>query len=84
MKALKNIVVLLFAVMTVIIYVDLVRFPEDYITTWRYHLYNDLKAGNEIAIDYYQRNYINKGRVLFDDIGLLSEQGENLKVVRFE
>ena len=45
--------------------VDFVRFPECYISTWRYQLENDIKAGDREKIDYYEKNYIANGRELF-------------------
>ena len=46
--------------------VDFIRFPECYITTWKYQLQNDLEAGDERAIEYYRNVYVNNGRELFD------------------
>lgn len=44
---------------------NFIKYPEIYITTWRYQLQNDLKSGDEAAIEYYQRVYINSGKELF-------------------
>jgi hypothetical protein len=46
--------------------VDCVRFPECYFTTWKYQLEQDIKAGDEDAIRYYEERYIANGRELFD------------------
>ena len=46
--------------------VDFMRFPECYITTLKYQLQNDLKRGDEAAIEYYRNVYIKHGRELFD------------------
>lgn len=46
--------------------IDLVCYPECYFTTWKYQLKKDIMAGEQKAINYYQLNYINKGRVLFE------------------
>ena len=44
---------------------DIIRFPECYLSTWRYQLQNDLLAGDEQANNYYQNTYIANGRELF-------------------
>lgn len=46
--------------------VDLARYPEAYISTWRYQLKNDIEQGNQKAIEYYQYNYVESGRELFE------------------
>ena len=48
------------------IFIDFCRFPECYATTWKYQLENDIKRGNEQAIEYYESRYVANGRVLFD------------------
>lgn len=48
------------------VYIDFIRFPECYLSTWRYQLQNEIKAGNAEMIEYYNNNYIKNGRVLFD------------------
>lgn len=69
-KALKGAIKLLCAIIVFtslfVLYIDFVQYPEKYITTWKYHLYNDLARGDSEAIDYYQRMYIDKGEHLFD------------------
>lgn len=47
--------------------VDMVRFPECYITTWKYQLKNDINRGDEVAIEYYNRVYVENDRILFED-----------------
>lgn len=41
--------------------VDFMRYPDKYITTWKYQLQNEINADNAKSIEYYQTNYINKG-----------------------
>ena len=50
--------------------VEVCKFSEQYITTYKYQLYNELKQGIEEAIHYYKSSYIDNGRVLFDDINV--------------
>ena len=47
--------------------INVMRFPEKYLTTWKYQLKNDIINGNEAAIRYYNNNYIAKGVILFDE-----------------
>lgn len=46
--------------------IDFIKYPECYLTAWRYQLENDIKSGKPEAIEMYQRNYVDKGRILFD------------------
>ena len=47
--------------------VDFVRFPECYLTTWRYQLQQDISNGNAKAINYYNNNYIANNKILFKE-----------------
>ena len=67
MKKIKTIITLAVIIGVVYSIVDLVRFPECYISTWRYQLKNDINQGNEAAIEYYNSFYVEKGRPLFND-----------------
>lgn len=46
--------------------IDCFRYPECYLTTWKYQLKNDLARGDKVAIEYYESRYIANGRTLFD------------------
>lgn len=46
--------------------IDFFRFPECYLTTWKYQLQNEIKAGNQEMIDYYNHVYVENNRSLFD------------------
>ena len=48
------------------IVIDFIRFPECYLSTMKYQLQNDIKRGNEQAIEYYENTYIKNGRILFE------------------
>ena len=54
-------------VLGLIIYIDFVRFPECYLTTWKYQLKNEIAAGDEEAITYYNNYYVKYNRNLFDN-----------------
>ena len=47
--------------------VDFLRFPECYISTWKYQLHNDLVQEKEDAVKFYEENYVQNGRDLFGD-----------------
>lgn len=47
--------------------VDVLRFPECYISTWRYQLKNDIERGDEVAIEYYNHVYVENDRILFEN-----------------
>ena len=46
--------------------IDFIRFTECYLPTWKYQLQNEIEAGNEEAIEFYNRVYVANGRELFD------------------
>lgn len=48
--------------------IDFVRFPECYLSTWRYQLKNDILSGDQEMIDYYNNTYVSNGRILFDEV----------------
>lgn len=47
--------------------VDFCRYPEKYLTTWRYQLYREIEAGKTESIDYYNRHYTSKGIYLYGE-----------------
>ena len=46
---------------------DFMRFPDKYITTWKYQLKNEIASGDTEAIAYYNRVYTSNGINLFKD-----------------
>ena len=44
-----------------------IKYPELFLTTWKYQLKNDIEAGNMEAIEYYQTTYVNNGIELWRD-----------------
>lgn len=62
----KKILALILLVATVYVSVDFYRFPEKYITTWKYQLENRIKRGDQEAMEYYKRTYIQHGENLFE------------------
>lgn len=61
------VVCLALVVVCVGIAVDFCRYPEKYLTTWKYQLYNEIQAGKPESIDYYNRNYTSKGIYLYGE-----------------
>lgn len=48
-------------------YVNFLKYPEQYMTTWKYQLENDLSKGNQEALDYYNNRYVDNNKLLFGD-----------------
>jgi hypothetical protein len=71
MKKIKDdicgIIILLGFVAAAIGFIDLVRFPDYYITGLKESLKYELRAGNEDAIQYYETRYVERGRELFKE-----------------
>lgn len=49
------------------LYIDFVRFPDKYITTWKYQLKNEIASGDQKAIEYYNKYYVSKGVYLYGE-----------------
>lgn len=64
---LKTLVIALAVIPLISMGVDFGRFPEKYLTTYRYQLHNKIKSGNQEAIDYYNRVYVANGINLFEE-----------------
>ena len=64
-KCFQALISIIFMAVITFFTIDLIRFPECYISTWKYQLKNDIAAGVPEAMQYYQMNYINKGRTLY-------------------
>lgn len=46
---------------------DFCRFPDKYITTWKYQLKNEIANGDQKSIDYYNKYYTSKGVYLYGE-----------------
>lgn len=46
--------------------IELIKYPEKYLTTWRYQLHQKVNAGDQEAIDYYQHTYLDHNITLWD------------------
>lgn len=55
-------------VLLTILVIDFIRFPEWYMPTWKYQLKNDISKGDELAIEYYENNYVANNRILFEEV----------------
>ena len=67
-KFIKFIAITVITISLTAVVVDFCRFPECYITTWKYQLKNDINKGDETAIKYYENKYIANGRNLFEEV----------------
>lgn len=56
------VLIILFAIMTI----ELINYPEKYLTTWRYQLYQEVNAGDQEAINYYKTTYLDHNITLWD------------------
>lgn len=65
-KFTRFIITTIIAIAAIITYIDFVRFPECYITTWKHQLKLDIERGDEKMIEYYETNYVANGRELFE------------------
>lgn len=66
-KAITGLIITLILIITTAwIAVDFILYPEEYLTTWRYQLKLDIENGEQEAIDYYQKTYLDNGKKLWD------------------
>ena len=63
----STIFVLMFLGLLVLLLTGFVKYPEKYLSTWRYQLKCDIERGDEAAIEYYQTNYVANGIHLFGE-----------------
>ena len=47
--------------------ISFAKYPEQYITTWKYQLKNDIAKGKADAIEYYNDTYVANGKYLFGE-----------------
>ena len=66
-KCFQALITIIFIAAITFFIVDLIRFPECYISTWKYQLKNDIAAGVPEAITYYNTNYVSNGRLLYGE-----------------
>lgn len=54
MNILRRIITIVALVFILSIIIDFFRFPDCYITTWKYQLHNEILSGDAESIEYYQ------------------------------
>ena len=59
---LSIVLIILFSIMTI----ELINYPEKYLTTWRYQLHQEVNAGDQEAINYYKTTYLDHNITLWD------------------
>lgn len=69
-KFIKSTTILIFMIIiiscSILLFIEFLSYPEKYLTTWKYKLKQDIEAGNQQAIEYYQNNYLEKGQKLWE------------------
>lgn len=66
-KAITTIIVgLALSITMLLTLIDICKYPEKYLTTWKYQLEQEISEGNQEAIDYYNKVYLANGQVLFE------------------
>ena len=61
--------------------ISFAKYPEQYLTTWKYQLENDLSKGNQDAIEYYNDTYIANGKQLFGDKYIVEDEYLNMTTI---
>lgn len=74
-------IVMCLCVSTVSATVNFFKYPEQYMTTWKYQLKNRLAKGNEEALKYYNDRYVANGKYLFGDKYIVENEYLNLSTV---
>ena len=49
------------------LFFNFAKYPEQYLTTWKYQLENEVKNGDTRAIEYYTSNYLQNDKKLFEE-----------------
>ena len=83
-KVVFSLAVIFMVVFMTIVAVDFIKYPEEYLSTWKYQLENDLIEGNEFAIEYYNNNYVANGKYLFGDRYISGEYLDLATVVGYD
>lgn len=65
-KIIKVLSLLLVLACIIALFADICTYPERYFSTWRYQLEQEVRAGEPEATEYYERNYVARGIVLFE------------------
>lgn len=47
--------------------IDIIKYPDCYISTWKYQLRNEILNGAADSIEYYEETYVENNRDLFND-----------------
>lgn len=57
---------LVLMILLAVMMIELINYPEKYLTTWRYQLHQEVNAGNQEAINYYKTTYLDHNITLWD------------------
>lgn len=61
--------------------ISFVKYPEQYLPTWKREMAEELFNGNQEMLEYYNRNYVANGKYLFGDKYIIEEDYLNLATV---
>ncbi|MBS5858057.1 MAG: hypothetical protein KIC60_06190 [Clostridium sp.] len=61
-----TVITIILTVIMIFMSIELIQYPEKYLTTWRYQLQQKVNSGDQEAIDYYQETYLNRNITLWD------------------
>lgn len=64
-KFASNLILIVFAVISLIFCLLLIFFPELILTSWRYQMIQEVKAGESEMVEYYETRYLSRGIELF-------------------
>lgn len=66
-RVFATLIIGIFLVSLLGLFFDFAKYPEQYLTTWKYQLENDVKNGDTRSIEYYTPNYLDNGKKLFEE-----------------
>lgn len=66
-KATTTLIVgLVLSITMILTLINFCKYPEEYLTTWKYQLKHKIAEGDQTAIEYYQKVYIDNGKTLWE------------------
>lgn len=63
----KRLIIIALLIFSTFSFIEVAKYPEEYITTWRYQLEQDILNGDKQAIELYESVYVKNGKDLFKD-----------------
>ena len=66
-RALGLMIGIMIIILLLILCIRVVMYPECYISTWKYQLMNEVRAGDPAAVEYYEAKYLANGIELWEE-----------------